>query len=379
MRILFNQPYHLQASDDAVRSALKSGVLLGGEFTKKVEASIAHYAGHHKVLLTDSCTGALEIAALVVAASLDYQTVGGEVIVPSYTFPTVASAFVKAGFHVRFADVLDETMVVDPAEIKRLLTNKTRAVVACHYGSNLAPVEELARICKENGVPLIEDFAQSFGATLNGKRAGLFGDLACTSFHQTKNIHCGLGGALICANQADFERASFIRDRGTNRGEVVSGRKAYYEWCELGGSYMPTEFQAAYLLPQLQEYQKVLQARQILHEEYVQGLSHLRAKARLDFRNIPDMVSPSYHAFFVVLNSEKTMLALRGWLGDNGIESYIGYFPLHLSKMGQRFHDRALPRTEDMARRLLRLPMHCGLSRRDVRDVCQTVSDFWNS
>ncbi len=243
-----------------------------GKYTSLCEAKIAEMTGASSSLLTDSCTSALEIVALLLRDFSKRQ----EVIVPSYTFTSTASAFARAGFDIIFCEVDPDDLMIDVDDVRQRVTDQTVAVVAVHYGGMAAKLDKLSELASDFDLYLVEDSAQAFGAFYEGQHLGTFGDFGCISFHETKNLHCGLGGALLVNNPSFLNRARCIWERGTNRQEVLKGVVDKYSWVEIGGSFYPTEFQAAFLLAQLEEADSNISEREKLHSQYKERLAPLK-------------------------------------------------------------------------------------------------------
>ncbi len=368
-KINFNEPY-LSGKELKYIAQVFDNKKFGGNgpFTKKVEGFLQERYSVNKVLLTDSCTSALEMSALLLGVG-----VGDEVILPSYTFSTTASAFLRAGCSLVFSEIDPKTMMIDPVDVARKITKKTKAIIPVHYGGIAADINALKEICDLNGLILIEDAAQALDSYLNGKPLGTFGDLGCFSFHETKNIHAGLSGALFINDSSLVERAICIRERGTNREQVLKGLVDKYSWVELGSSFYPTEFQAAFLLAQLESLEENARERQEIYDEYHRLFFPL-AKQKyfaLPVRNENNKIN--YHAFFLIFNTEAQCDYVRESLAKDKVSAYIGYVPLHSSIMGKSlgYMPDDLPLTEEYAARVLRLPFHNNMSIEDVQYVSE--------
>jgi dTDP-4-amino-4,6-dideoxygalactose transaminase len=373
--IRFNSPYITNQELDFIKDVFKENQFYGvGKYTHKCEKILKKTLSNPNVLLTDSCTSALEIAALIIKKNkLD------EVLMPSYTFSSTASAFIKAGFKIRFVDIDPNNGMIDPNKLKKDITKKTRAIVVVHYGGNVAQVEKIKKICKKNKLYLVEDAAQSFNSFLNKKAVGTFGDIGCYSFHETKNLHAGMSGALVIKSKKNHIRATYIRERGTNRSDVIKGLSKKYSWVEIGGSYYPTEIQAAFLYAQLKNIIKNTNKRKILYNRYFSKLIHLKNKKIIFFNELDKNYSSNFHAFYILVNSQKKKDELIKYLLKKKINSYIGYVPLHSSKVGiklglNKFH---LPNTNIFAKTVIRLPMHNNMSLKDVDLICDNINKFY--
>ncbi|MEL6949438.1 MAG: dTDP-4-amino-4,6-dideoxygalactose transaminase [Pseudomonadota bacterium] len=369
--IRFNEPYITGNEIEYIKDVFRRGHFQGnGHYTRLCHELIGRELGGANVLLTDSCTSALEISALLVREDRPQS-----VVVPSYTFSTTASAFARAGFEIEFADVNPDTMMLDPGDVRNRITETTVAVVAVHYGGHAAPLDELGSLCEERGLVMIEDAAQAFGCRSQGRPLGTFGRLGCFSFHETKNLHAGLGGALVLNDAADLDRATHIWERGTNRQDVLKGVIDKYSWVEIGGSFYPTELQAAFLAAQLESIQDNVTHRRELYDAYLTALTPIREAGRVNFPLHRSDFESNYHAFFVVFDSEAVCDAVRESLQALGIACYIGYVPLHSSKVGlaMGYRPEDLPITEEYSKRLLRLPFHNGMQVGDARRVANEL------
>lgn len=372
-RIRFNEPFVTGRELGYIEEVFQNAHFHGaGPFTKYCENLIRERVNPNgNVLLTDSCTSALEICALLLRDRERTQ----EVILPSYTFSTTASAFLRAGFQLVFAEIDPTTMMLDVADVEKRLSSRTCAVVAVHYAGQCADLLSLSRICRDSGAILVEDAAQAFDMYLNGQAVGSFGDLACYSFHETKNIHSGLSGALVVNTDRFGDRPRHIWERGTNRQAVLKGQVDKYSWVEIGGSFYPSELQAAFLRAQLEAVDENTEHRRSLYRTYVEGMLELRKEGRLTYPDIPPNVMTNGHAFFIVARSPADADEFREHFRSNRIDAYIGYVPLHSSTVGRQLGFAApdLPLTEEYAQRVLRLPLHNQLSVRDVEWICEVA------
>ena len=376
-KIKFNLPYITNKEIFYIKDVFKENKFYGvGKYTSKCENLIAKIINNDKILLTDSCTSALEISALIIKKSpLD------EVIMPSYTFTSSASAFVKAGFKVRFVDIEPYTAMIDPDKIEQKINKNTRAIVVVHYAGFVAQIKKIKKICTKYQLSLVEDAAQSFNSFTKEQAVGCIGDFGCYSFHETKNIHAGLSGALVVKSKKDYDRAICIRERGTNRNDVLKGISKKYEWVEIGGSYYPTELQAAFLYSQLSELKKNTAKRKKIFNRYSLKLKLLLEKKLIYFNTIEDDYISNFHAFFIITNSEKDKKNLIQFLLENNIHAYIGYVPLHSSKVGIKLGNKKndLPITEKIAKRIIRLPFHNSMSSKDIDRVAKKIKEYYSS
>jgi dTDP-4-amino-4,6-dideoxygalactose transaminase len=341
-----------------------------GPFTKRCQELLEKRFGIGRVFLTHSCTAAMEITGLLLNLTPD-----DEVILPSFTFCTTASSFLRTGARLVFCEIDPATMMVDVEDIARKITNRTKTIVPVHYAGIASNLETLLPLAQKHSIDVVEDAAQCVGAFLNGKALGSFGRFGCVSFHETKNLHAGLAGALYVNNPADAERATYIWERGTDRQRLLNGQVDKYTWVELGSSFYPSELQAAFLLAQLEAMERNLEIRRALCLHYLRDLQPLADAGLIRLPRIDGGREHNGHAFFVTFNSATERERVREALKQAGIGAYFHYIPLHSSPMGQKMGYRAedLPLTEDMAARLLRLPLHTEMSMKDVQAVCANL------
>jgi dTDP-4-amino-4,6-dideoxygalactose transaminase len=368
-KIAFSVPFVTGHEMNYLAEVVRTRQFAGnGPFTQKVQLLIERKFHIPKVLLTHSCTAALEMSALL----LDIGP-GDEVIMPSYTFCSTASAFARTGAKIVFCDIDSRTMMVDVGDMAARITPRTKALVPIHYGGLSCDIARVRQLAKDRDVTLVEDAAQGFDAFWNDRPLGTFGRLGCISFHETKNLHAGLCGALYI-NDEDTEfhdRAIRIWERGTNRQAVLRGVVDKYTWTDLGSSFYPTELQAAFLLAQLEAMAQNKAERQVLRQRYDAGLCALADAGAFNLPGIPQGLDTNYHACFVIFNSVADCERVRLALKAENIAAYIGYVPLHTSPMGLSLGNRAgdLPKTEEYAPRVLRLPFHNDMTAADADHV----------
>ncbi len=374
--IHFHQPYETGSEISYIKEVFKNKNFQGvGNFTLKCEKLISNKIKNKNVLLTDSCTSALDMVALLIKDNFK-----DEIIIPSYTFTSTASAFLKAGFKIVFAEVDPLTAMIDIQDVEKKFTKKTRAVVTVHYGGLVSKIKQLRSFCNKKNILLVEDAAQAFNCFLDNKAIGTFGDFGCYSFHETKNLHAGLSGALVVKNIKYYNRALSIRERGTNRRDVIKGLKKKYSWVEIGGSYFPTELQSAFLFTQLEHSNDNKKYRKKLFDVYKKNLKKLKERGKIHFNLFEANYKFNYHAFYIMIKIEKSSERLRKFLLARNINAYIGYVPLHSSKMGKKlgYIRESLPKTESIARTILRLPMHNNLTIKDINYVCKEIHNYFN-
>lgn len=356
--IPFNRPYATGREQDYLRQALASGKTgAGGPFTRACEDLIRDLAGTPGALLTNSCTAALELAALLI----DLQA-GDEVIMPAFTFPSTANAFLLRGAIPRFVDIRPDTLNLDEALVEAAITPRTRAIVAVHYAGVPCAMDALMAIAARHGLYVIEDAAQAFLSALRDRPAGSIGHLGAYSFHATKNISCGEGGALLVNDPGLLARAETLRDKGTNRGDFLRGRVRRYHWTGLGHSAAISDLAAAVLLAQLEAADAITAARRANWSAYDAALAPAARDGRIVTPTIPEGVVHNGHIYYVVLDSEAARDALQADLAADGIEASSHFEPLHLTATGRAYgQGQALGVSSSLPSRLLRLPLWPGL------------------
>ncbi len=374
-RILFNKPPYLPECETAVLWAMRNGKISGdGEFTKKCNAWLENSTGAKKALLTTSCTHATEMAAILA----DIQP-GDEVIMPSYTFVSTANAFVLRGAVPVFVDIRPDTMNIDEKLIEDAITEKTKAIVPVHYAGVACEMDTVTDIAARHNLFVIEDAAQGVSSTYKGKHLGTIGDFGCYSFHETKNYSMGEGGAILIKHPENFERAEIIREKGTNRSKFFRGEIDKYTWVDAGSSYLPSELNAAYLYAQLENEKTIFDNRMSGWNRYYDTLKPLADAGYIDLPFIPEGCRHNAHMFYIKAKSIEERTALISHLKSNGIGAVFHYIPLHSAPAGMRFgrfHGEDVYTTKE-SERLMRLPMHYGLTAEQVDYVCQKIKAFY--
>ncbi len=367
----FNKPFVTGNEIEYLREAIANAHLSGdGPFTKRIHEWLVARTGAASALLTHSCTAALEMCALL----LDTKA-ADEVIMPSYTFVSTANAFVLRGGVPVFVDVRADTMNIDETLVEAAITPKTRAIVAVHYAGVPCEMEVLTAIAQRNGLALIEDAAQALGSTYRGKPAGSLGSLAALSFHETKNVICGEGGALLVNDPHFVERAEIIREKGTNRSNFLRGSVSKYRWVDIGSSYLPSEIVAAFLWAQLEAADDLLRRRLALWNAYHTRLQALEVAGLLRRPVIPPGVQHNAHLYYVLLNDPQTRTRVLEELKAQGVGGLFHYVPLHSSPAGERFgrsHGN-LHHTDQLSSRLVRLPMFYEMDSGSIERVCAVL------
>lgn len=370
MRIPFNKPFIAGKELHYIAQAVTSGNLgADGDFTKRCSELLQQRFSIPKVLLTPSCTAALEIAA-----QLCNVGPGDEVIMPSYTFVSTASAFVRLGAKPVFVDIRPDTLNIDETLIEDAITPKTRAICVVHYAGVSCEMDRIMTIARAYGIRVVEDAAQGVNSWYNGRAAGSIGDLGCYSFHETKNVICGEGGAL-CINDPELvERAEILRDKGTNRQKFFRGEIDKYTWVDLGSSWVPSEICSAFLYGQLEEIDRISERRKQIYQHYQRALKPLEARGLLTLPVIPEDCISNHHLFYVILPTPKLRDRVLNSLRDSGIRSAFHYVPLHNSPFGQQLiGPLTLRHTEDLSARLIRLPFFHDLTPSEIDAVVSAL------
>jgi dTDP-4-amino-4,6-dideoxygalactose transaminase len=372
--IPFNKPALVGNELSYINAAVASGHISGdGNYTQKCHRLLEASLGVPKVLLTTSCTHALELAALL----LDIRP-GDEVIVPSFTFVSTVNAFVLRGAKPVFIDIRPDTLNLDETQLEALITPRTRAILPVHYAGIGCEMDTIMEIANKYGISIVEDNAHGLFGTYKGQNLGTFGCLATQSFHETKNFSCGEGGALLINDETLIERAEIIREKGTNRSRFFRGQVDKYTWVDIGSSYLPSDVLAAFLFAQLEKRAEIQARRARIWSIYHAGLSDWAQRNGIGLPNIPDHCGQPYHMFYILLPDLNTRQSLIQALEERGILAVFHYLPLHLSCMGQMFDGEpgSCPVTEDISDRLLRLPFYYDLSEREQGEVMNTIFDF---
>jgi dTDP-4-amino-4,6-dideoxygalactose transaminase len=351
--------------EEAIRGGHTSA---SGPFSAKASSEINAWASAHEILLTTSCTAALEMSGLL----LDFEP-GDRVIVPSFTFVTSALAFARAGATVVFADIEPDTLALDPASVEAVMDERVRAVILVHYGGVAGRLDELLDVLP-GSVDLIEDNAHGLFASHRGRPLGSFGRFSTLSFHETKNFICGEGGALIVNKSEDVDRARILYDKGTDRQAFFKGEVDKYTWRDTGSSFGLSDVLAAYLFGQLERRDEILTKRRRVFLRYLEALTDDARDLGIQLPTLPLDSEPGYHLFYALMPDAESRSRTVNRLNDLGIGATFHYVPLHESPGGQRFGEAPLPLpvTESVASRLIRLPFHNALSDQDVDYIAST-------
>ena len=373
LRIPFNRPTHTRHVDSYVAQALHSGHLSGdGEFTRRCNDLLGELLGGSSVLLTTSGTHALELIALL----LDIEP-GDEVIVPSFTFPSTANAFVLRGAIPVFIDIRRDTLNLDECRLESLITSRTRAIVPVHYAGVACEMDEVLAVAGRHGVPVVEDNAHGLFGKYRGESLGTLGVMAAQSFHETKNFSAGEGGAIVINDPQYIERAEIIREKGTNRRNFFRGLVDRYTWVDVGSSFLPSDLLAALLLAQLEDRDWVWECRSTIWHRYANALATWATSNDVVLPLVPEHCETPYHLFHMVMPSGHSRDALINHLRAAGILAVFHYQPLHLSPYGQRLQpDADCPVTELVSDRLIRLPFYTNMEAAETEAVIEAVCDF---
>lgn len=357
--IPFNRPGLTGREIEYVADAVSSGhISSGGPFTKRASAFLQGFHQCDDVLLTTSCTDALEMAAMLVGVQP-----GDVVIVPSYTFTSTALAFAREGARLRFCDINPVTLGLDADHLAELLDDSVRAVVVVHYAGVPCDLDAIVPLCEQFDVDLIEDNAHGLFGTHRGKPLGTFGRLSTLSFHETKNFICGEGGALVVNRPADVLPAHVLLDKGTNRQEFLEGLVDKYSWQGLGSSFGLSDMLAAYLMAQLESKSDVMRQRRNVSLSYREQLTPMVEELGLRLSVEPDTATPADHMFYVLLGDNTPRSAVLEEMRENGVQATFHYVPLHSSEPGRAMADQwaDCPVTDDISARLIRLPFYNSL------------------
>jgi len=373
-RIPFNRPTSVPETQRVLLAALQSGKLSGGgAFTQRCEAALERLTGARRVLLTSSCTAALEMSAIL----LDGEP-GGEVIVPSFTFVSTANAFAMHGFRPVFADCRADTLNIDERAIERLITQRTRAIVVMHYGGVACDIDPILEIAGRHKLAVIEDNAHGLFGTYKGRPLGTFGQVATQSFHETKNLTCGEGGAIVINDASLIERAEIAREKGTDRSRFFRGQVDKYTWVGAGSNYLCSELQAAVLSAQLDGAADIQAKRRAIWDRYNADLREWTGAHDVQMPVVPTVAEHPSHLFALLMPSPAARKALIDHLGSQGILAVFHYVPLHVSPVGQRLGGRPgdCPVAEDISERLVRLPFYTDLDEAGQTSVIEAVAAF---
>lgn len=376
MLIPFNVPPYTGDEIDNIKTVIDNRKLSGdGEFTKKCSKWMEDNFTAQKVLLTTSCTTALDMALLL----CDLQP-GDEVILPSFNFPSSATAAVLSGAKLVFVDIRPDTMNIDEKKIEEAITDKTKAVVAVHYAGVACEMDTIMDIARRHNLKVIEDAAQGVMSTYKGKALGTIGDFGCFSFHETKNYSSGEGGALLINDDTYNLRAEILREKGTNRAAFFRGEVDKYTWVDYGDSYLPSELNAAYLWAQLQHADDIFKDRVGTWSYYMKELKELKEEEKIELPYVPPECVHNGHIFYLKLRNLEERTNFIQYMKQHGIYCVFHYVPLHSAPAGRkygRFAGEDLYTTKE-SERLVRLPLYYGLSEKDRAEVVSRIYNFFH-
>jgi dTDP-4-amino-4,6-dideoxygalactose transaminase len=373
-RIPFNKPGLTGNELRYVADAITQGHAAGdGIFTRQCHTLLERRLGVARLLLTTSCTHALEMSALL----LEIEP-GDEVIIPSFTFVSTVNAFVLRGAKPVFIDVRPDTLNLDEMQLEGLITPKTKAIVPVHYAGVGCEMDGILHVAARHGVAVVEDNAHGLFGRYKGRYLGTFGSLASQSFHETKNIICGEGGAIVINDPGYVERAEILREKGTNRSQFFRGQVDKYTWVDVGSSYLPSDILAAFLYAQLEKYEQITVTRKRIWDHYYKWLKNWAEVQGVQLPHIPVYCEQPYHMFYMIMPSAEARDRLIRHLGEKGILSVFHYNPLHLSPMGKSFggYSGQCPVSERISDRLLRLPFYNELSESEQSEVIEEICAF---
>lgn len=380
--IPFNKPYVTGKELDYISEAVGYGNVSGdGFFTKACSDIMEERFSIPHVLMTTSCTSALEMAAML----CDFSP-GDEVILPSYTFVSTANAMAREGATPVFVDVRSDTLNLDEEKIEAAITSRTKAIVPVHYAGVSCEMDRIMEIANRHDLIVIEDAAQGVNSyyrseALGTKALGSIGHLGTYSFHETKNYICGEGGALCVNDSRFFDRAEILRDKGTNRKRFIRGEVDKYTWVDTGSSYGPSEIVCAFLYAQLDAMDDLLKKRKEIFDRYFSMLAPLRERelVELPWMGETTRISPNFHMFYLLLKDQSERDALLQYMNDQGVQSVFHYVPLHSSPRAKELgcHVASLPVTDSVSGRLLRLPFFYELTEKDQNIVVRCVYEFF--
>ena len=371
--IPFNKASITDTEKKYIADSLEKRLCGDGEYTKRVHKCFSDKFGIENILLTTSCSHALDMTAIL--ANLKE---GDEVIVPSYTFVSTVNAFALRGAKPVFCEVEKDTMNIDASKIEELITPRTRAIYPVHYAGVICDMDKILDIARRHNLTVIEDAAQAVGSLYKGKyAAGTMGDMGCYSFHETKNYSMGEGGAIIVKNKELFKQAEIIREKGTDRSQFIRGEVDKYTWKAIGSSFLPSDVLAAMLYGQMERFDEIMQKRMSVWNRYHEAFAESEKQEKLIRPHIPDYSTHNAHMYYIMLPSKEIRDELIIKLREKGVQSVFHYIPLHTSPMGEKFgyKEGDLPITEEYAGRLLRLPMWADLPDEDIETVIKGVKE----
>lgn len=373
-KIPFNKPFIAGKELYYISQTINNNHTAGdGPFTKKCNALMEEKFSAKKVLLTHSCTAALEMAAILCDVGPE-----DEVILPSFTFVSTANAFYLRGAKLVFVDIRQDTLNMDETKLEAAITEKTKVIVPVHYAGVACDMDAIMAIAAKHDIFVVEDAAQGVNALYRDRYLGTIGDIGTYSFHETKNFICGEGGAIVLNNDRFIDRGEIIREKGTNRSKFFRGEVDKYTWVDVGSSYLPSDILAAFLYAQLENMDRINQRRMEIFDYYHKALIPLVNDGKLRLPHVSSECASNSHLFYIILNDETTRDALMDHLKSESILSVFHYLPLHLSPVGKSmgYREGLLPITESISPRLLRLPFYYEISDKEQNRVISAIKNF---
>ena len=372
--IPFCKPSITELENKYILAAANDRICGDGPFTEKATSLLKEKLELNNLLLTTSCTHALELAAML--CDLEPED---EVILPSFTFASTANAFMLTGAKLKFCDIEPLTLNADPSYIESLVTSKTRVLSPIDYAGISCDINSIAAIASKYNLKIVQDSAQSVGSRYMDRAVGSDADFACFSFHETKNYVMGEGGAIAIKDTSLLDRCEIIREKGTDRSRFYRGEVDKYTWHSVGSSYLPSDVLAAMLYGQLERFDEIMLKRLKIYDFYYEAFASLEKAGKLKRPFIPDYATHNAHIFYILLNSEIERDALLSFLRSKGVGAVFHYVPLHLGKMGldMGYTKGSLPITEDLSLRLLRIPLFYDLTDQEMEYIVASVEEFF--
>ncbi|NUU97595.1 dTDP-4-amino-4,6-dideoxygalactose transaminase [Marinitoga sp. 1138] len=372
--INFNKVYYDQKEFKYIKDCIASSKISGdGKYTHKVQEFLERKFKAKKILLTTSASTALDMASILINIKP-----GDEVILPSYTFVSTANSILLRGAKPIFVDIDKKTLNIDINKIEEKINSKTRALIPVHYAGISSDMDKILYLAKKYNLYIIEDAAQAVNAKYKNSFLGTIGNIGVYSFHETKNYTCGEGGAIILNDESFIERAEIIREKGTNRSKFFRGEIDKYTWVDIGSSFLISDILSAFLLAQIEKMDYILEKRKCIYEKYYEGLKDLEERNIITLPIIPEYNKSNYHMFFILLKNEEIRDNLMYKLKEKGIQALFHYIPLHISPMGKKlgYKEGDLPITEDVSKRILRLPFHLHLTDKEIEYIIKSIYDI---
>ena len=372
--IPFCKPSITELEDKCIVEAANDRICGDGPFTRKATELLKEKLGLDNLLLTTSCTHALELAAML----CDLNE-GDEVILPSFTFSSTANAFLLRGAEIRFCDISGDTLNADPLHMNTLVTGRTKVLAPIDYAGISCDIDSIRAIAKRHSLRIVQDSAQSIGSKYLGRTVGSDADFACFSFHETKNYVMGEGGAIYIKDDELYGQSEIFREKGTDRSRFYRGEVDKYSWQSLGSSYLPSDILAAMLYGQLQRFDEIMQKRLGVYTYFYNELEELHREGKIRLPVIPDYAEHNAHIFYILLNSEGERDLLLDFLRSKGVGAVFHYVPLHLGQKGKTMGYRKgdLPITEDLSARLLRLPLFPDMTGGEMEHIVRSVKEYF--